>query len=419
MKKNKTDLPVSAIVIGAGSRGRIYADYALNNPHKLKIAGVAEPEAARRKLFAKEHNLSETQCFPDWQSILSRKKMADAAFICTQDNMHVEPAIAAMNQGYNLLLEKPVATSPEGCLQMLKEYQKHSISIAVGHVLRYTGFFHRIKQLIDNGEIGRITGIQHNENIGHIHYSHSYVRGNWRREELASPILLAKSCHDMDILLYLTNARQVKISSFGNRSVFTEANKPKGTPRRCLDGCPLDSVCPYFAPRIYMTGSTDWPVDTITTDLTPKGIKEALLSGPYGRCVYSCDNDVMEQQTVNMLFDNSIPAVFSMSAFTESTCRTLKVVGEKGQINGHMEKNEIEIHNFSSNDVKTIHLENTSTLHGGGDTGIMQNFISHIANPAIPLRSSFEESIFSHIITFTAEKARKQNSVETVSIENL
>lgn len=420
MKKNiLPNHPISAVILGAGSRGNSYAAYALQYPNELKIIGVAESDSIRRKRFSQKHAISSEKCFSDWRDLLDKGKFADVAFICTQDNMHFEPAVAAMNKGYHLLLEKPISNNKEECLTILREYRKHNVSVAVAHVLRYTDFFSRIKELIDNDEIGKIKGIQHNENIGHIHYSHSYVRGNWRKESISSPIILAKSCHDMDILLYLTGATSVKISSFANRTTFIAENKPEKTPYRCLDGCSNSKYCPYYAPKIYMTGSYGWPVDTITTDLSQEGIKKALEDGPYGRCVYSCDNDVMEHQTVNLEFDNSIPVVFSMSAFTEKTTRTIKIVGEKGQINGHMEKNEIEIHNFQTNDIKKIFLKSRSASHGGGDTEIIKDLLIHLKDRNIPLKSSIENSVQSHLMAFAVEDSRKNNKIVTVDTSSL
>ena len=413
MNNNKV---ITAIVIGTGSRGRAYAEYARKNPYDLQIVGVAEPDLQKRENFVNKHPVDKGNIYTDWKDILQKEKFADVAFICTQDNMHLEPAICAMEKGYNLLLEKPVATDRESCDRIYQASIKNNVSVAVAHVLRYTDFFSKLRELIRGGEIGKIKGIQHNENIGHIHYSHSYVRGNWRRESLSSPILLAKSCHDMDILLYLTGASKAKISSFGMRSVFTSANKPPETPERCLEGCPERSQCPYFAPNIYMTGSYEWPVDTITSDFTQEAVEKAIMEGPYGRCVFSCDNDVLEHQTVNMVLDDKIPVVFSMSAFTESTSRTIKIVGEWGQINGNMEKNEIEIHDFRNGEIRTINQQQQSTSHGGGDTGIVKDLVSHLRDSNSELKSSIENSLLSHYMVFAAEEARKEDRVVSVSL---
>lgn len=397
---------ITAVILGAGSRGNVYASYAERFPLELKITAVADPDAVRCNRLADRHNIPEDRRYSDWRTLLKQPKMADIAFICTQDTMHVEPAVIAMERGYDLLLEKPIAPDPEGCRTIMKAYEKSGCSVAVSHVLRYTPFFMTLKELIDRGGIGEICGIQHNENVGHIHYSHSYVRGNWRRRDESSPMILAKSCHDMDILLYLTGADCLSLSSYGARKVFRAENRPNGAPDRCLDGCPHRTECPYFAPKIYMSGSKAWPVDVITSDLSTEGITRALKDGPYGRCVYACDNDVIEHQTVNLDFSNGIPAVFSMSAFTGETCRTIKIVGDKAELRGHMEKKEIEIFNFSTRRTHKIELDNQTEGHGGGDTGILRDFIIHLNDRSIPLSSSLDKAFQSHMMAFATDQSR-------------
>lgn len=397
---------ITAIIIGAGSRGNVYASYAEKFPQELKIVAVADPDTDRRNAMAVRYGIPDENCFSGWETLLNRPKMADIALICTQDSMHVEPAIQAMKQGYDMLLEKPLAPDRAGCELLLEEYKKHNISVAVAHVLRYTPFFMTIKSLLDRDEIGRIQGIQHNENVGHIHYSHSYVRGNWRNRDKSSPMILAKSCHDMDILLFLTGSDCLQLNSYGTRGIFTADNRPVNAPERCLDGCPHRRDCPYYAPKIYQTGSTSWPVDVLTSDLSPEGVNNALLSGPYGRCVYACDNDVIEHQTVNLQFKNGIPVVFTMSAFTGETSRTIKIMGEKGELRGHMERQEIEVYDFATHRTHKINLDSSSEGHGGGDLGIMRDFLFHLNDKSKPLPSCLDDALQSHLMAFAVDKSR-------------
>ena len=408
---------IRAAVIGAGSRGLdAYAVYAEHYPHELEIIAVAEPRSERRDAFARRYSLPDGHIFDDWKSLMSAPRLADMVFICTQDTMHVEPAVAAMEKGYHILLEKPVAVSREGCMALLDASKRYKVSIAVAHVLRYTAFFSTIKEILDDRVLGEIKGIQHNENVGHIHYSHSYVRGNWRNRAEASPMILAKSCHDMDILLYLTGRSCLRLSSFGGRSVFLPENRPSAAPDRCLDGCSHRAECSYYAPKIYLNGNTGWPVNVLTTDLSRDGITRALQEGPYGRCVYACDNDVVEHQVVNMEFEGGIPAVFTMSAFTAETCRTIKIMCRHGEIRGHMEKGEIGLHDFRTGKKQTISISSTITEgsgggHCGGDEAMVRELLLHLNDRSRPLSSALEYAIPAHLMSLAADRARISGKV--------
>lgn len=412
--------PITAVVLGAGGRGMYaYAAYAKDHPEELQIIGVAEPDTLRREKMIHDHAIPSDSVFNDWRDLLARPRFADLVFVCTQDRMHVEPAAAAMRLGYHILLEKPIAPTAQECLYLDQESKKYDVSIAVAHVLRYTPFFQTIKRLIDADAVGRVRGIQHNENIGHIHFSHSFVRGNWRNRKTSSPMILAKSCHDMDILLHLAGADCTNLSSYGSSGIFSAENRPADAPDRCLDGCPHAVTCPYYAPKIYMQGNTAWPVNAVTSDLTPKGIRKALEEGPYGRCVYACDNDMTEHQVVNLRFANEVTAVFSMSAFTRETSRTLKIVGERGEIRGSMERREIEVFDFSTRETQTISLDPQAedSGHAGGDEGLMRNLIRHLWwRDSYPLETSLSSAIQSHIMAFAAEDS--MFSHETVDLES-
>ncbi|MFH2114736.1 MAG: Gfo/Idh/MocA family oxidoreductase, partial [Spirochaetota bacterium] len=313
-----------------------------------------------------------------------------------------------------ILLEKPVAPTIEECLLLETAAKDYSRTICVAHVLRYTTFFQSIKDLIRANAIGKIRGIQHNENIGHIHFAHSFVRGNWSRRGTSSPTILAKSCHDLDILLDIVDAESAQVSSFGSSGSFSAANCPVGAPTHCLDGCPHASSCPYYAPSIYLKGDVDWPVNVVTTDLSPDGIRAALRTGPYGRCVYRCDNDAIEHQVVNFRFKNDVTAVFTMSAFTKETSRTLKIVGEKGEIRGALEKQELEVFDFVSGKTHRIILDTpkSGNGHAGGDESLMEHLIQHIRWPErIPLDTGLSSAIQSHVMAFAAEESRMTGKV--------
>ena len=405
---------VSLALIGAGDRGmNSYAPYVYNKPHEAGFTAVAEPNEQRRESFRQQYAINEANCFTDYKDLFDRPKLADAVLICTQDRMHMEATMMALEKGYHVMLEKPMSVDPVECIQMGEAAEKHGKVLLICHVLRYTPFFATIKELLDKGAIGRLISIQHNENVGYWHQAHSYVRGNWRKSGEASPMILAKSCHDLDILLWLAGSDCKKLSSFGDLTHFKSENAPEGAPKMCLQGCPSESECPYYAPKIYMTQNTGWPVSVITSDLSTEGRLKALREGPYGRCVYHCDNDVVDHQVVNMEFENEVTAVFTMCAFTNEMGRTIKLMGTKGEIRGHMEKNQIELIKFGSSKKTTIDLNIGVDIHGhgGGDEILFRDFINSVREGRTNTLTSAKNSVQSHLMAFASEKSRIEGTV--------
>jgi predicted dehydrogenase len=404
---------ITAVLVGAGHRGmNSYAPYALKYPNEIKFVAVAEPNEEKRERFSKLHGIEKNKRFICWEDLLNEPKLADAILICTQDRMHYQPAIKALEKGYHTLLEKPMSNDPKECVRIGEYARAYGRVFSICHVLRYTPFFITLKRLLDEGTIGKIISIQHNENVGHIHQSHSYVRGHWRNSEESSPMILSKSCHDMDILLWLVGADCTSVSSFGSLSYFISENAPGQVPERCLDGCPFDVECPYYAPKIYITGSAGWPAPEICNDPGIEAKLQALREGPFGRCVYHCDNNVVDHQVVNLEFDTGVTVAFTMCAFTAETSRTLKVMGEKGEIKGAMEKNEIEVIDFSSGNRTVIQLKEPFDGHAGGDSGIMRDFIRLIRTGGNEKgRTAASEAVQSHLMAFAAEKSRLEKTV--------
>ena len=405
--------PITTIIIGAGQRGRIYTDYALRNPGKLKVVGVAEPSDVLRNEFTEKHSIPAENCFASWEGVLKREKFADTVMICTQDKMHFAPAMAAIDKGYDILLEKPISPSPEECFAIADAAEKKGVRIVVCHVLRYTPFFTELKSIIDSGEIGEIASVVHNENVGDIHHSHSFVRGNWGNSDKSSPMILQKCSHDTDIMQWLIGKKCLRLSSFGSLKYFNKDNRPDGAPPRCTDGCEHD--CPYDARKIYLEDITGqgkaWfrPVAAECSDPTDEQVEAALKTGPYGRCVFQCDNNVVDHQTINMEFEDGITALFSMCSFTLEGNRTIRIMGTKGEIKGNAEKNEILISNFLTRTERRIETEFVEGHigHGGGDEGIMNTFCEYIngeytGNAISNARVSAEN----HMIAFASERSR-------------
>ena len=334
---------LTAVVVGYGGRGAAYARYSLNQPEELEIVGVAEPNAARLASAAQWHNIPRENCYSSWRDLANQPKMADFAILTTQDNMHYEPALALIDKGYHLLLEKPMAPTPQECKAITEAAERKGVKVVVCHVLRFTPFWCTIKDLVDKGRLGQVMSIMGAENVGHIHQSHSYVRGPWRNTAESSCMIMAKCCHDMDILQWILGEKCISVQSFGSLRHFTKENQPAGAPDRCTDGCPHSETCHYYAPKLYTEPSSElwgWGRKAAagTVDApTDEQVWDALLNGPYGRCVYACDNDVVDHQVVNLEYESGCTASFTMSAFNKGG-RFIRIFGTEGELISDLNK---------------------------------------------------------------------------------
>jgi predicted dehydrogenase len=412
--KNKN--PLKMAVIGAGARGTYaYAPHALKYPDQIQISAVAEPNEYRRKKFAEIYSIPLENQFESWESLLENHK-CDAVIIANQDAGHFDPMVKSMKLGLSILMEKPVTNNIEEAREILNKIGSYDKPFLICHVLRYTPFFRELKKILDDNAIGELISIQHNENVGHFHQAHSFVRGHWRNNEESSPMILAKCCHDMDILNWLNDGECKKLSSFGSLVNFRKEKAPEGVPERCFDGCPIEKNCPYSAYRYLDTEEKGTGTLSFARVVRDHGetddIKQALKTGPYGRCVYHCDNDVVDNQVVIMEYEGGKTTSLIMSAFTDKIGRTVKLIGVNGEIRGYMEKNEIEITDFRTGSVKTIEIDASGAGHGGGDEGTMREFISQIKNPDLKaMQKSNRQGILGHLMAFAAEESRLTNQV--------
>ncbi len=415
------------IIIGAGNRGTAYARLLHAHPSKPEIVAIADPRETHRRELGRLCQVPEERQFRDWREIAALPgRIADAAVIATPDKLHTLPAIKFAERGYHLLLEKPMAPTLEECEEIVSTAKRNNVTLCVCHVLRYSPFYRRMRSLIESGAVGEVVTIQHLESVVYWHQAHSYVRGNWRNEAESSFMLLAKSCHDVDILSYLIGRRCLQVSSFGSLRHFRSQCRPVGGTERCLD-CPRETQCPYSAVKIYWRdraakGKFGWPVDIITTDLTENGVFEALRYGPYGRCVYACDNDVVDHQVVSFNFEGGVTADFTMTAFTsiEDTRRTT-VCGTHGQIIGDGRIIKLYRYLDDSCEVIDIDQEASGTIddgHGGGDGGVVNAFVDALTSGnSISIVSGADATIESHRIVFAAEKSRREK--RTVNLEEM
>ena len=409
--------PLKVILIGAGLRGITYTDAMKELSDKYKVIAVAEPIDSRREYIKQKHNIDDKFCFKDYNDLLNLGKIADLAIISTMDQDHYEPAMKAISLKYDLLLEKPVSNNPRECLEISKHAEEMGVKVLVCHVLRYSDMFVTIKKIITDGVVGDIVSINHEECVGNVHQSHSFVRGNWGNSVRSSCMLLQKSCHDMDILQWLIGKKCLKVQSFGSLSYFKKENAPKGSPEYCIDGCP-DKMCPYNAVKLYLEDKeNDWFRSAATRKTNPDDemVEAALRNTQYGKCVFKCDNDVVDHQTVNLLFEDGVTATFTMNAFNKGG-RFIHIMGTKGELHAAIDgETPITVYDFATKDTKEYDVITSDGIngdHGGGDSGIIHTLYDFINGTDDGFSASgIVTSVENHLIVFAAEKSRATNTV--------
>jgi predicted dehydrogenase len=455
--------PLKAILIGAGQRGyEAYGPYANEHPDQLQFVAVAEPDEERCKRFASRHRIPLNQQYDTWEDLLSKPQLGEAALICTPDGLHLQPALAALSAGYHLLLEKPMATRAEDCRQLVEASERHERQLHICHVLRYTDHFSQIKELVGSGTLGQVINVDHRENVSYWHMAHSYVRGNWRRAEETSPMILAKCCHDFDLLVWILGSRCRSLSSFGSLRHFKPENAPDGATVRCLDGCPDSMECSFYAPFIYeeltplwrsfsesasgipclvarfrlqfpslvkalssvipplraVSEHRGWPVSVLARDPTPENIRSALEEGPYGRCVYHCDNDVVDHQVVAMQFENGVSATLTMQGHSYHEHRTTRIEGTRATLRGDFGIGGSRIILDEHRSGKRTVLDTSTKVgrgHGGGDAALMAAFVDSLRGEGSGARTTAAQALESHLLAFAAEQSRLRGEVVNFS----
>ena len=412
---------IKVILIGAGNRGTTYTDIMAGMPDKFQVVAVAEPIESRRNHVRDLHHIPEELCFDDYGPLFSLGKIADLAVIATMDRQHFEPAMKAIELKYDLLLEKPIAPTAEECAAVGHAAKAQQVRVVICTVLRYTLLFNTLKEIIDSGKIGDVIAINHEECVGNVHQSHSFVRGNWGNEERSSAMLLQKSCHDLDILQWLLGKKCRQIQSFGALTYFTGKNAPAGAPDYCIEGCPQGDTCPYNAVKLYLDDKENsWFRDTCTRVYNPsdEDVIRAISKTQYGKCVYKCDNDVVDHQTVNMLFEGNVTVTFNMNAFTKGG-RHIHIMGTKGEIRTALADDApITYYDFETKKEYNVPLTGGDGIthgHGGGDTGIVETLYQYLTGQytgkSVP---DISESCYNHLLVFAAEKSRLSNTVVDV-----
>jgi predicted dehydrogenase len=408
---------VRAVLIGAGNRGRYtYGAYARAQPDRLRIVAVGEPSPERRTALAREHGLGPEACFDDWKRLLESAPEASLAIVATSDTLHVEPALRALALGYHVLLEKPMALEAADCLRIVETAEARDRLLQISHVLRYTPFYRKVHEVLRSGALGELVHVDMKENVAFWHMTHSYVRGKFRNRRVAAPIVLAKTCHDLDLLVWFVDRPAERVASFGSLRHFRSESAPQAAPERCSPACPVQAECPHDAVRFY-EGPDErvarlWPWSDVSADPSREARAAALESGPYGRCVYRCDNDVPDHQVVSLVFEGGLTAAFSLHGLASRETRTIRVTGTRGELRGVLQDGVIEVTRHGSFETERVQLEGSAFGHYGGDDELLDHFTGVVADGSSGrLVASGRAALESHLIGFAAERARETGRV--------
>lgn len=418
---------VTVAIAGLGLRGfHTYGQYQKIHPDRMRVVAIADINREILETAAEDLNVPTEGCFASAEELLSHKKLADVLIVATQDRQHIAHTVAGLRLGYDILLEKPIAITPQDCLTIRNEAEKSGRIVAVCHVLRYTTFYRTIKNVIDSGRIGKIMNVDAVENVGYWHQAHSFVRGNWRNSETSCPMILAKCCHDLDILNYLIGKRCERLSSYGSLKYFRAENRPAEAGSRCID-CALKDRCVYSATQFYLSPDSyerhEWFCYAAAPDGTRESLERAMREGPYGRCVFGCDNNVVDHQVVSMKYEDDVTATLTMSAFSSEMYRTVRIMGTLGEIEASQRDNLVRVTPFGGKtelyDINVLATDLSG--HGGGDNQMMTDLFDRLTDGGEAISSSIAESVASHIMAFAAEYSRlhEGKSISITEYESL
>lgn len=421
---------IKAILLGAGNRGMVYADYALVNPDELEIVAAIDIDENHLLDAKRQYKLPDKAIYRNLDDCLKDEIEADLVINATMDEAHYDTTMKLIAAGYDILLEKPVTNNKKELLDIQKAANEKGVKIVVCHVLRYAPFYREAKRLINDGTIGKILTIEMNEHVWIAHFLDSFVRGKWSREaECGSGFLLQKSCHDTDLICWLHNDSEPEyVSSFGRRALFIPENAPAGATEYCYN-CPHNETCLYSAQKVHLEFDSlpfqTWegmgkPIDEITKEEKAEYLKHSR----YGKCAYNSGGDIVDRQTLNVIFGDGVTATFTMVGGTSKAGRYLHIVGSKGEIEGHLEDDKFTLrkfdrsgNNFGYNeeivDVST-NVKNHSKYagHGGGDYLLVHDALEYVRGDGASVSvTDINDSVNGHCLVFAAEEARKNLKV--------
>lgn len=409
---------VKVAILGLGSRGATtYGDY-LITLNDVKISAICDIDKDKLNFYQNKYHVEKKDCFLNSEDFFKAGKLADILIIATMDQDHYSQAMKALDLKYHLLLEKPIALNLKQCLDIENKALKNNLYVVVCHVLRYSLFYKKIKEIVNSKILGNIININTTENVGYWHQAHSFVRGNWNNSNKTSPMILQKCCHDFDILNWIIDKKPLNVSSFGSLSLFKKENAPKDSSNYCYD-CKIQNNCPYNAVKYYVDSIKNdkdlgWPYDVVVLNPTKDKVLAAIKNGPYGRCVYKCDNNVVDHQIVNIQYEDNITATHTMCAFSKDCYRDIKIFATRGDLIANTLNNTIIYHTFVDNKefvIDVSKLTNDLSGHMGGDKLMINELLKLINKETSQLDLSIEKSVLSHVIAFAAEKSRINKGV--------
>lgn len=397
--------PVRLAVIGAGNRANKYLEYARLHPERLRPVAVAEPNGTRRRAVAEAFGIPDKACFVRYEQLFGAGIDADAVLVASPDDVHRDPVLRAIRTGHHVLIEKPVAQQLGECLEIERAASRHGVLAGVCYVLRYHPYFCKIREIVASGELGRVVSIDHIVSVGLDRAMHSYVRGIFRRTQDANAMLLAKCCHDIDFLLWILGSRCRRLSSFGSLGWFRPENAPAGSAERCID-CRQEAQCPYSARDLYLV-RRDWisNFDVPEGSTLDEAIMNELRSGPHGRCVFRCDNDVVDRQVLALEMADGATVSLTMDMLTADDLRRTRIRLTGGEIEGDEQRLTVrpfrgEVREYDFTDLFG------QPYHAGADLRLIEDFIEAVHSSAHPFRAPIGEAVESHRICFAAEESR-------------
>ena len=417
---------ITAVLVGLGHRGVGYATYADSHPDELQIVGIAEPDAVRRSRYAERFGVPSENCFENAEALAAVQKFADVAINGTMDEIHIETTVPLLEAGYDVLLEKPIAPNAEQLRLLEEAVERTGRRVVICHVLRYAPFYAAIKERVANGEIGEIMHIHTTENVSYHHMAVAFIRGKWRQKE-TNPMLLAKCCHDLDLICWMkSGVNPKKVASFGGRHFFTSENAPEGSALRCID-CSIERDCEYSAIRHHVDNGW-WPFYALAgesnyeqgLEMDEDTMQSHIADSDYGRCVWHCDNDVVDRQSVIIEFEDGCVATHDMVTNSADGTRRIQLTGTKGDIYGDMVEGKFTISKpgavaGSEAIVEEIQIDLQGDLHGGGDVRLVADFLSLIRGEGASLSTTtLSDSINSHLIAYAADTAMCEERVVTI-----
>ncbi|MCC2684534.1 MAG: oxidoreductase domain protein [Paenibacillaceae bacterium] len=423
-KKPSEEAPIEVVIVGAGHRSLLYASYAKLHPEQLNIVGVVEPDGERMNLTKERFEIPEDNCFADLEEFVRRPKMADAVINGTLDHLHVATTIPLLKAGYDILLEKPIGVGADEVLQLYAEARRYGRKVMICHVLRYAPFYESIRRQIADEAIGDIVSLTTSENVSYHHMGMAYVRGKWgNKDRGGSSMLMAKSCHDLDILTWMKgDVRPVKVSSFGSLQQFRPEKAPAGAGTRCMVDCQIEDSCPYSARKNYIEQRLWRAYVTynkhLGVSMSDEELAESLRTeSPYGRCVWHCDNDVVDHQTVIVEFEDGCTATHVMTGGVSKPGRSIHIVGTQGEIQGELEEGYYVVRHPDARQghvytEQRVDLAVSKDMHGGGDLRLVEDFIKVLRGAAPSISSTaLEKSIDGHLIGFAADESRLEQRI--------